>query len=172
MTTTDAIIAALVLPVPFFHLWLHALLPFWRRSPLALYVFGLALWIGAFKFLPAIALFSPAAFEPTPAIRYLGTALMIIGFLFAAWSLATLGPVRFFVWAVLRPLAAPRVRVSRGPFSFVPHPAYLGYVVVALGNLLHSGRLYLAGVLAILLFLTPLVIWLEEHELEERVELK
>lgn len=165
-----AIIAALILPIPFFHLWLHALLPAWKRHPFLLYVFGLLLWIGSFKFVPILASFSPRAFEPTTLTVNLGWTLVVIGFLFAIWSLATLGPIRFFVWAVLRPGIVPRVRIASGPFSFIPHPAYLGYIVVALGNLFASGLLYLAGVFVLLFFLTPIVIWLEEHELGARVD--
>lgn len=170
MTTEAAIIAAIILPIPFFHLWLHALLPLWRRRPFGLYLFGLALWIAAFKLTPILDLASPIAFMPGDGWRTFGTILVIIGFAFAAWSLLTLGPLRFFVWAVLRPGAASKIRITSGPFSFLAHPAYIGYLIVAVGNLISSGKLYLVGIFALLMLLTPVVIWLEEHELGERLE--
>lgn len=172
ITTASAIIAALILPIPFFHLWLHGLLPLWRRRPLLLYLFGVALWVGAFTMVPIVEGLSPQAFDPAPWVQSLGGALIIIGFLFAAWSLATLGPTRFFVWAVIRPGIVEKIRIAAGPFRFLPHPAYMGYVTVAFGNLLRYGELYLGGMFVLLFFLTPIVIWLEEHELQERLEAK
>lgn len=167
---THEIIAAIILPVPVFHLWLHALLPTWRKHPFVLYLFGLALWVGAFYLIPVLDGISPQAFNPTNTSTIIGAGLIVVGFLAALWSLLTLGPIRFFVWAALRPSPALAVRIISGPFRFLPHPAYLGYVVVALGNLLWTGKLYLAGILTFLIILTPLVIWFEEHELAARIK--
>lgn len=164
------LIAAIILPVPVFHLWLHALLPMWRKHPFVLYLWGLALWIGAFYLIPVLDGISPQAFRPTDVSTVVGAALIIVGFAAALWSLLTLGPIRFFVWAVLRPSPALAVRIIRGPFRFLPHPAYLGYLAVALGNLLWIGKLYLAGILVFLVILTPLAIWFEEHELAARIK--
>lgn len=74
------------------------------------------------------------------------------------------------MWAVLTPEKHEQRLVTGGPFKFVPHPAYLGYILAALGNLLVGGKFYLAGVLLFLVTLMPLVIYLEEREMNERLK--
>lgn len=163
------IIAAFVLPIPLAHVWLHALLPWWKKHPWAVYVCGILLWIGSGWFTWTIQMFSPVVFVPLRILGYLGWAMVAIGFLAAVWSLKTLGVKRFLVWAVLRPERFPsHERTARGPFRWFPHPAYVGYLVAALGNFLADGRLYLLGVFAVVLILTPVMIWFEEHELRSR----
>lgn len=162
------VIAALLLPIPLFHLWFHALLSWWRRKPELLYLFGLLLWLAALWITPVIDRISPAAFMPTEEGRLLGKLLMIAGLLLPLGSLLTLGPRRFLVWEALRPQPGPAARLKLGFFRFFPHPAYLGYLVIALGNFLSSGKLYLVSVLILLLFFLPVVIWLEEEEMKKR----
>ncbi len=164
-----ALIAALIAPVPLIHLWLHALLPWWRRQPWLFYLWGLILWAGSLKFIPAMDVISPVLFSPGLATVRIGIGLIWLGIVALFASIVTLGATRFFAWAVLDTEAAPKKRV-RGIFSLVPHPAYLGYISIAFGLLLWVGKLYLAILLIYLVVLTPIVIWLEEQEMEERME--
>lgn len=74
----EHIAAALIAPVPIFHLWLHALLSFWRKRPLLFY-----LW----------AVFRPESvsreriakgiFERFPHPAYLGHIFIMLGLFLA-----------------------------------------------------------------------------------------
>ena len=163
------IIFAIIAPVPVFHFWLHALLPFWRRAPLLFYAWCGIIWAAAFWFFFEINPRSPVLFSPNPWQANLGGALVWIGFAAAIFSVLSLGPIRFFMWAVLRPLVAPRVRLG-GIYRALPHPAYFGYIVVALGALLQTGSLLSALVLALQLTLTPIMIYFEEEEMKKRLD--
>lgn len=164
-----AFIAALIVPIPLIHLWLHALLPWWRRQPWLFYLWGLVLWAGSFKLIPLLDDISPAIFDPGIVTQRIGTGLIWLGLVGLFASLISLGPERFFVWAVLDAESAQRNRAS-GVFALVPHPAYLGYIAIAFGIFLWVGKLYLAMLLIYLIVLTPIVIWLEEQEMEERFQ--
>ncbi len=164
------IIAALLLPIPVLHLWLHALLPAWRRQPLSFYVFCLLLWAGAFFLVPKIEQVSPIAFVPGAALQNVALAVIGLGVLLMLASLLTLGFRRFFLWGVLHPAEFPVLKPSNFIFILLPHPAYFGYILVAVGNVLTSGKFYTIGILALLLILLPLVIWLEEEELKSRIK--
>lgn len=162
-------IAAVIAPVPIFHLWLHALLPWWKKHPLLFYALGIASWIASFFFFKKIALQSTYIFFPAQNAQFFGNALIFIGIAAIVSSIIALGPKRFFVWTVLRPESAPKIRITKGPFHFIPHPAYIGYLIAAFGNLLAGGKFYLALFFISLLVLTPLVILLEEEELKKRL---
>lgn len=161
------IIAGIMAVIPIAHLWLHALLPWWRKRPVLFYLWAGAVGAAAIYLFPRIATISPTLFAPSPLLRILGWALMAAGALLVLGSIATLGPRRFFLWAVLH--GTKMERAATGPFRLIPHPAYLGYAIVALGNLLSNGALYLAGPLALYLALMPIVIFFEEEELGTRV---
>lgn len=163
------IIPAIIAPVPILHLWLHGLLPFWRRRPILFYLFCVLIWIGSFFLFQRLDGMGGLLFLSTSASDFIGRVLMILGTVGVLASLFTLGLRRFFMYAVFKPEVVPRRRISRGPFAVVPHPAYFGYLLVILGNLFRTGTLSLAIVLAALLALTPMVIWLEERELKERL---
>jgi len=163
------LIAVLIFPIPLFHLWLHGLLPFWRRHPVWFYIIGALMFAGSVWFVPKMALISISIIAPSTWLVGVGYFLLFAGGLLVLSSFLTLGPRRFFVWAVLRPDSAKDKRIVSGPFAFVPHPAYFGYLLAALGNFLTVGDFYLAVLFIFLLAVTPVVIWLEEHELGERV---
>lgn len=162
------IIAALLLPVPIFHLWLHAMLPFWRKHPMLYYALWFAVWVLIFTQVRTLYTIAPQVFNPSQAIVMLGWILMIFGAASMLSSLITLGPKRFFVWAVLRPQSVQKMRITKGPFRFIPHPGYIGYILIALGNFLSDGKLALLAVLFYLLSFTPIVMYLEEEELKAR----
>lgn len=109
-------------------------------------------------------------FTPTHITRGIGAILATCGVFAIASSILALGPKRFFLWAVLKPQSVPQMHIRKRPFTLIPHPAYIGYLCIALGNLLANGTLYLAGVLAWLIILTPIVIVFEEKEMRERFE--
>lgn len=162
------IITAIIVPVPFFHLWLHALHSFWKKQPPLFYIFSVFMWIGTFLFFKPVDAISPILFTPSDILIAFGFILMAIGALLVLSSIIALGPKRFFVWAVFHPESVPQVRITRGLFKFIPHPAYIGYLLVALGNCLLSGKLYVALVAIFLFALTPIMIYFEEKELSAR----
>lgn len=163
------IISAIITPVPVIHLWLHAILKFWRKHPFIFYALCISMWIGTFLFFKPIDKISFPLFTPSNNITMIGFALMSLGVLGVISSIITLGPKRFFMWAVLRPQEVDQIRISSGPFKFIPHPAYIGYLLVALGNFLAGGEFYLALVFIFLFALTPIIIYFEEKELAQRV---
>ncbi|MFA4831040.1 MAG: hypothetical protein WC618_02590, partial [Patescibacteria group bacterium] len=106
-----ALIAALIFPIPLFHLWLHGLLPFWRRQPVWFYLAGALMLAGSFWFVPKMALISISIIAPSTWLIWAGYFLLFAGGLLVLSSFLTLGPRRFFVWAVLRPDPAKDKRI-------------------------------------------------------------
>lgn len=70
------------------------------------------------------------------------SAVVIVGTVFAIWSLAILGRC-FGILAEVRGL------VLRGPYRLVRHPVYLGEIVAALGILLIRPHVLTLGLLAV-----------------------
>lgn len=163
------VIAAIITPVPLFHLWLHALLPFWRKHPLLIYFVALFVWIAVFAYFSWLSLRSEYLFMPSQNYEFGGYALMALGACGVLGSFFTLGPKRFLVWAVLRPSSAPHTRIAKGIFHFIPHPAYLGHFIISIGNFLSRGQFYLLYLIIFLAVLFPIVIVLEEEELRRRI---
>lgn len=167
--TIQSVIAIIILPVPVIHLWLHALLNFWRKQPWNFYIFCALVWIGVGFLINNLNEISLVLFEPSYALKVCGYILVGFGFAAAISSFVTLGYKRFLVWAVLRPESVKQQKFKIGPFRFLPHPAYIGYIFVAVGNFLTSGALYLLLVLAVAFILMPVVIFLEEEEMVKRL---
>tara|TARA_B100000315_G_C14456195_1_gene531508 strand:- start:245 stop:763 length:519 start_codon:yes stop_codon:yes gene_type:complete len=165
------IIAGIITPIPIFHFWLHALLPSWRRFPAIFYALCGSIWIGVFLLFKVIDTAFTPLFTPTKIALFIGSILIGLGTLLVLWSLYSLKFKRFFMYAVLRPKSIKQKLIKKGAFHFIPHPAYNGYLIVGLGALLISGQLYIAIVFIFLLTTTPLLIWLEEAELKERLQL-
>jgi protein-S-isoprenylcysteine O-methyltransferase Ste14 len=163
------LIIAFIIPIPIFHLWLHALLDVWKKHPLAYYAVCAPLWLSSFFLFRPIDQLSPYLFTPSDVLVKIGYALMALGVLGIISSFLTIGPKRFLMWAVLNPTSTEQKIVHSGPFKLVPHPAYLGYLCVALGDFLASGKLYLVAALIFLLALTPLIIYFEQKELQKRI---
>ena len=163
------IILSIIAPVPVLHLWLHALLFYWRKRPVFFYLFCGIVWLGSFLLFWPLRLIQDQFFAPSTASDVVGRVLMLMGSLGVLSSIWALGIRRFFMWAVLKPDALSQVRIHRGPFSFIPHPAYFGYLLVLFGNLLTTGSLLDVSIFCLSFALTPIIIWLEERELKERI---
>ena len=86
-----------------------------------------------------------------------------------ALSILALGIKRFFVWAVLVPLSVKQKRISSGLFKTIPHPAYIGEILIIFGVFLASGKAYLAAAFIFIIALFPISIYFEENELNQRV---
>ena len=84
--------------------------------------------------------------------------------------LACLGAV-VFLWARRKPAASdPGVVKQAGPYRFVRHPAYAGYLLAGLGLVLGYASIW--GAAALLLLLLPAVLWrvqVEEKMLAARL---
>jgi len=156
-------------PVPAWHLLLHAFLPAWRRNPRAYYFLAAAVWALVIPLAWLLAEASPLLFEPARSVRALGLAASGAAFLVALWSMWTLTPRRFFMWAVLRPDDAPAERILRGPYRFTEHPTYLAMVAAAASNFLASGSASLLGVTAAFAVLLSIIASLEQRELNARL---
>lgn len=165
----DLLASLLIFPVAIVHFWFHALLPTWRKHPVSFYLFAALIWGITWVGLRNFAPHSVDLFSPTEPWAMIGKGLKILGLVMAVSSLATLGIRRFFLWAVLRPDSVPKIRFTKGPFAFVPHPAYFGYILIAIGDVMGTGETYSMITVFVLLALTPLMIWLEEEELRKRL---
>jgi protein-S-isoprenylcysteine O-methyltransferase Ste14 len=156
-------------PIPLWHLLLHACLPAWRRSPGAFYALAAALWVCFVPLSWRLAETSPRLFAPGPWTVAAGLSLSGAAFLVFVWSVASLTPRRFFVWAVLRPDESLPERIVRGPYRYTAHPTYLAIVVAAASNLLASGQAVLLGAAVALGLLLAAVAVLEQRELAARL---
>lgn len=166
MPAISFILLTLILPIPVAHLWLHALLSYWRKFPIAFYLFGIILWVGSLIFaLRVNNLFPNPLFLPNNTLGIIFTA---VGLFLVFASIFSLGRKRFFLWAVLNPKKLPLIKKPK-LFELFPHPAYLGYFLITIGNLfILANPLALIGLISFL-FLTPVVIFMEEEELRNRI---
>ncbi len=156
------IITAIIFPVPFFHLWLHALLPWWRKRPYLYYLIFIPLvWLSALLFFKNVdSAFSLLLFSSTQFILIIGKILMLLGLFAIISSIVTLGPKRFFCGQYSGPNLFDTSESFADHSNFYPHPAYFGYFAIALGNFLSSGKFYLGAVFVFLFALMPIVIWI------------
>ncbi|MBI2453087.1 hypothetical protein HYV56_00090 [Candidatus Peregrinibacteria bacterium] len=165
------IISAILVPIPLMHLWLHALISFWRKHAYFFYVFSFLLWIGSFfLFREVYYIFPYVIYFPSTISQYIAVIFVIIGFILLFASFLSLGPKRFFVWAVLRQDSVSNIRVVRGPFKFFPHPAYTGYLFISFAAFLLTGFFYMAFSFLFLFSFTPIVIFFENEELSKRLK--
>lgn len=167
----EFIIASILAPVPIIHFWFHSILYFWRKKPYLFYVWGVTIWVGSFFVFRYIDPISPRIlfYHVSSYFLYAGILLRLCGALMVLSSIYTLGIKRFFLWCALKPNDTDCSVVRRkGPFEFVPHPAYAGYMLLLLGNFLSSGKVYLLVSFVFLFTFLPLIIMLEDQELSER----
>jgi protein-S-isoprenylcysteine O-methyltransferase Ste14 len=156
-------------PIPLWHLLLHGFLPAWKRSPLAYYSVSVALWILFVPLAWVLAQWSPLLFEPSQTTRVLGVGASGAALLVAVWSMLTLTPRRFFLWAVLRPGDIRAERILGGPYRFTEHPTYVAIVLATASNFVASGSTVLLGAAAAMGILLAAVAVLEQRELNERL---
>ncbi|MFH1193698.1 MAG: methyltransferase [bacterium] len=157
-------------PIPVVHILLHSFLKFWQKHPLYFYLYGAALWAA---FIPISLFFS----KNTSAIFTAPSWLIIIAWLtvFSAlflilWSIKTLGPKKFFLWAVLKPESIKQERIANGPYRFFRHPAYTAYAAIIIATFLATGYTALLSFSATFIALILIVIMLENHELSLRLK--
>ena len=74
------------------------------------------------------------------------------------------------MYAALRPRAVKQKRITSGLFRAIPHPAYSGYLLATFGAMIYTGNFVIILAFIFLLTITPIVMWLEDHELDERVK--
>src|SRR3954468_9845271 len=79
----------------------------------------------------------PARFYKSLPAEYVGMALTIGGLLFTVWARVHLG--RY--WSGIITLKEGHNLIRTGPYRFVRHPIYTGFVTATLGSALVSGRL-------------------------------
>ena len=106
----------------------------------------------AWKFLPA-----------TAAANYIGLALTVAGLALAVWARFYLGSN----FSVLVELKKDHELIRRGPYAFVRHPIYSGFMLASLGTALIQGELH--GLLAFALIAT---VWTYKSRLEDQFLLK
>lgn len=105
-----------------------------------------------------------------PAWLKIICAITAVGALFLVfWSIMTLKPKRFFLWAVLRPQSVRQERIGLGPYKFFHHPAYTAYAAMAFAAFFATGRTALLAFAAVIFLLMLIVTARENHELEERL---
>lgn len=156
-------------PIPAAHILLHAFLRVWRRRPLRFYQAAFAVWILFFFLAKRLSGVSDALFAPPAWLKIICIITAASSLFLIVWSIATLKPKRFFLWAVLRPESVRQERIARGPYKFFHHPAYTAYLVTAFAAFLGTGRSVLLAFAAAMLLLILIVMARENHELEERL---
>jgi protein-S-isoprenylcysteine O-methyltransferase Ste14 len=106
----------------------------------------------------ALAMFVNAGGQPLfPDI--IGTCIMFLGLSLAVWAKLSLR--RSFGIA-----AANRGVIVRGPYRFIRHPTYSGYIIVYLGFLLNNPMLWNLGVYALTTLLLVMRVLAEERVLK------
>ncbi len=160
-----------VFPIPIAHLYLHALLSHWRKRPRIFYLFCTALWCGSAIFiLHAQNLFPNPLFLFDKIHLIAGIAPIMIGLCLIASSIFSLGIRNFFLWSVLNPKKFPPLKKPK-LFKIFPHPAYLGYFLIIIGDFIAMRTPIALISLISFLILIPIVIFMEEGELRNRDEL-
>lgn len=149
--------------IPVAHLWLHALLPFWRKHPAFFYAFftviGTFIGFGFFEFTSWQDVRLRSGLPASFAISF-----ATIGLVLLLTSLRILGPRRFFLLGVLKPQVFPQRFVESRILRIFPHPAYVGYMLLVLGLLVATNFWLAFAILLENIALYPLVIKWEEKE--------
>lgn len=102
---------------------------------------------------PLEYLFSPGAHPPSIWIQITGLSIVFFGSALFVWARSVLGD--FYSGHVSVIEGQPLVR--HGPYRFIRHPAYAGYLLIAMG--LAIGYASLAGSIAVALLLIPSVVY-------------
>lgn len=157
-------------PIPIWHLLFHAFLPCWKRTPWAFYGAGAGLWGLFLPIALRLASGSSVLFVPPPAAKLLCLGVGLAMCLIALWSIRTLTPRRFFLWAALRPEQNPPERIRRGPYRVAAHPTYLAMIVTVASSFLASGEAVLLGAFGAIGSLLTVVMVLEQRELKARLD--
>ena len=96
--------------------------------------------------------------QHTNIIDWVSVVLCVVGMLFSFWARATIGRN----WSGIVTLKENHELIVRGPYAFVRHPIYTGFLAMFLATALLYGRL--AGILAVLLVFVSFWIKLRDEE--------
>ncbi len=154
--------------VPLMHFWLHSLLSFWKKSPFLFYGFAFFLLCGSVFISFLVRAFGFPLFESSFVAILIGLGLMLLGMFFVLLGILTIGFKRFFLWAVFFPNSVEQKRITKGLYGYFPHPAYIGWVLLAVGNFVSNGEIVSLVTVLIVMFSLPVVIYFEERELSAR----
>ena len=156
---------ALYLPVPFYLVLLHALLPLWQRMRLWSYVFLLPPYILMVVLTIRLHWLWPYRAWHWPDTLGLLAVLPLGG---AGWlamtTYRTIEPGTLHLARQLDPSRG-RTLITSGILSTVRHPRYLMFTLIAIGNVLITGYPLVALSLVVTIALLALTVWLEEREL-------
>lgn len=109
--------------------------------------------IAAFYLPPGEYLLFAAVLPRTSFMQITGLSLIVLGSFLFVWARRTLG--HFYSGHVS--VIEGQQLVQSGPYRIIRHPAYAGYLLIALG--LAVGYSSLAGFVVILIFLLPSIIY-------------
>lgn len=161
-----------IAPIPIIHFVLHAFLLFWRRHATWFYLMGVITWL---LFIPPTVVLMKienTIFTPVNQLLVASAILAIFAFLLIISAVFTISPKRFFLWAVLRPKSVEQKYIRSGPYQFISHPAYFGYILVSLAAFIATGRVVMLGFFFYTLFSIIAVIVLENHEIKRRLNIE
>lgn len=159
----------LLAPIPVVHILLHAFLRQWRKRPIRFYLAASAVWIASFFLARWLAGNTDTLFTPPYWLKVICAITGWSSLFLVLWSVGTLGPKRFFLWAVLRPQSVRQEKIGLGPYKFFHHPAYTAYISAALAAFFGTGRTVLLAFAAVMFLMMLIVMARENHELEERL---
>ena len=106
-------------------------------------------------------LFSFLSFKPSLQTYLIGIILFILGFSLRFYAIKTLG--RLFTFEV--GLRKSHQLVTKGPYSIIRHPGYLGYLLISLGLYTFFGTLF--GIVISLIACS--IIYLKRIPTEEKI---
>ncbi len=159
-------------PIPVVHILLHAFLRSWRKRPMRFYFVAAAVWVLSFFLAKWLAGNTDTIFVSPYWLKMLCIITAWSSLFLILWSVGTLRPKRFFLWAVLRPQSVKQEKIDLGPYKFFHHPAYTGYLSAAFSAFFGTGRTVLLAFAAVMFLLMLIVTARENHEMEERLEIK
>lgn len=164
---TATALAAAILPIPPYLLWMHGLQRLWRRIGIAAYVLHVALYATMVTLVARAHTFWHSVVWPWPAgIEWL--SLVPIGL--AAWLVVE--TYRTIDWRTLHQVrqlvpGVERTIVRDGILGRMRHPRYVAFSLVAVGNFMMNGYAWIGVTAAVTIALFWLVIVVEERELRK-----
>ena len=163
-------VSVLYSSIPLFWFAIHPFANFWRRMHRSPYLLLLPIWAGiicalAWATCPwhsYLLYSSPWMWAPAALLMFFG--LRIYGRIRSGF-----GTHKLSGEAELRPQEHAQELVTTGLHARMRHPIYIAHLLNMAGWTIGSGLIVSFVLLAISAFLTfPLMVWIEEHELEQR----